>query len=586
MAIVNGLKTQRYYTGNGVQTVFNFAMDYLRPNFMYLRVDGVQKTYGVDYLVTGQEMQIFVPPPDLATVFIYRSTSTDPLVSWADASVLRASDMTLQEMQLLQGQEEISDIVSNDIADLTLRAESARDRAVIAETNSELSADTAKVSEDNAKISEDNAEASELSATASAGSALVSKDASKVSEDNAKISEDNAKASEVSAIASASTATTEATEATTQADRAEALLTGKTVIVPTYPIGSPFPWFSSTRPDGTLICDGSNFDPVAYPKLALVYPNGILPDMRGVVPRGLDRGRGLDVDGAGRVLGSYQGDELGSHAHVIPVASSATFTAGSNANDYGRTGTQSSASVYPSGGSETRMKNIACDWLVYAVTLEYDLTINNGNAVTLGGYPASNFMDTAKTDAHINTKFNALDSAPLYGCRAWGNFNAVPLAGTYVQSGTLVTCTLTAHKMKVGDKFNVVIGSGTAISGTYTVASVTSYNIFAYTAGTSLSTSGAITRGIHVRASGNIANIVDTAVGVYNVTFSVPMVDAYYIVNITAGGSASSSGTRFYGNISHNADTVPPTPSSFTLGVGYNDTAFADCSHIYFGVTR
>ena len=64
MAIVNGLKTQRYYTGNGVQTVFNFAMDYLRPNFMYLRVDGVQKTYGVDYLVTGQEMQIFVAPPD------------------------------------------------------------------------------------------------------------------------------------------------------------------------------------------------------------------------------------------------------------------------------------------------------------------------------------------------------------------------------------------------------------------------------------------------------------------------------------------------------------------------------------------
>ena len=53
--------------------------------------------------------------------------------------------------------------------------------------------------------------------------------------------------------------------------------------------------------------NGQRFDKSRYPKLALKYPSGTLPDMRGEFIRGLDNGRGVD---AGRGLLSNQGDAI------------------------------------------------------------------------------------------------------------------------------------------------------------------------------------------------------------------------------------------------------------------------------------
>ena len=53
--------------------------------------------------------------------------------------------------------------------------------------------------------------------------------------------------------------------------------------------------------------NGQRFDKSRYPKLALIYPSGTLPDMRGEFIRGLDNGRGVD---AGRGLLSNQGDAI------------------------------------------------------------------------------------------------------------------------------------------------------------------------------------------------------------------------------------------------------------------------------------
>ena len=64
---------------------------------------------------------------------------------------------------------------------------------------------------------------------------------------------------------------------------------------------------------------------------------------------------------------------------------------------------------------------------------------------------------------------------------------------TYSQSGTTVTVTLNNHGFK-GLPFPTAIttafSSGTGVAGEYTVATVTNDNVFTYTAGTSLSTSG------------------------------------------------------------------------------------------------
>ncbi|MCC8365829.1 tail fiber protein [Xenorhabdus sp. PB61.4] len=66
---------------------------------------------------------------------------------------------------------------------------------------------------------------------------------------------------------------------------------GYTVI----PIGVPIPWPSEIPPDGWLKCNGDSFDTVKYPKLALAYPSGKLPDLRGEFIRGWDDERGVDT---------------------------------------------------------------------------------------------------------------------------------------------------------------------------------------------------------------------------------------------------------------------------------------------------
>lgn len=94
-----------------------------------------------------------------------------------------------------------------------------------------------------------------------------------------------------------------------------------------------------------------------------------VPDARGRVLRGWDAGAGVD---SGRVLGSYQADQNASHNHgindpghnhSIPTAAGTAYTAGgvwggiaaATGTGTGYTGISTQAS----GGSETRMKNVA-----------------------------------------------------------------------------------------------------------------------------------------------------------------------------------------------------------------------------------
>ncbi|QUR75540.1 phage tail protein [Klebsiella pneumoniae] len=69
----------------------------------------------------------------------------------------------------------------------------------------------------------------------------------------------------------------------------------KTADVDKYiPVGFPLPWPQATPPEGWLKCNGAAFDKAKYPKLAVAYPSGSLPDLRGEFLRGWDDGRGID----------------------------------------------------------------------------------------------------------------------------------------------------------------------------------------------------------------------------------------------------------------------------------------------------
>ncbi|MDC9594084.1 tail fiber protein [Xenorhabdus sp. IM139775] len=91
------------------------------------------------------------------------------------------------------------------------------------------------------------------------------------------------------------------------------------------PVGVPVPWPTENPPEGWLVCNGDSFDKAKYPKLALAYPSGKLPDLRGEFIRGWDNGRGVDV---GRHLLSDQLADIAPHSHRLQrMWSSSTATA-------------------------------------------------------------------------------------------------------------------------------------------------------------------------------------------------------------------------------------------------------------------
>lgn len=109
--ISNERKAQVFYQGDGTQTQYSFSFDYLRKAFVHVSLISYEKieelTQGTDYTVTDRVVTLAAPTG--LKIKIYRQTATKPLVGWADASVLRAADMTVQSTQLLHLAEETSD---------------------------------------------------------------------------------------------------------------------------------------------------------------------------------------------------------------------------------------------------------------------------------------------------------------------------------------------------------------------------------------------------------------------------------------------------------------------------------------------
>ena len=153
------------------------------------------------------------------------------------------------------------------------------------------------------------------------------------------------------------------------------------------PIGVPIPWVAATPPNSRfLIAAGQGFDKLVYPKLAALWPTGVIPfDMRGI-PTGLGSREGVDV---GRVLLSAQADEQKSHQHRWGIWTSRKMTtqqvhsqgmvlkqlSGSAIDFDNYTSTDPSVSVsgsicsgltQPSGGNENRSRNIAFNYIVRA----------------------------------------------------------------------------------------------------------------------------------------------------------------------------------------------------------------------------
>lgn len=253
--------TIAFYTGDGATTDFTVPFDYLAKKFVRVSL-GVTILKGGDYGDTSKDyyfldktkVRLKVPPQVGEVLTIRRYTSaTDRVVSFKDASVLKAIDLDVSAVQIIHIAEEARDIINDalikdkegnwdakgnrivnvgdavsdgDAVNLKLykedakgayqsrvEAEKARDRAVEAETN-------AKESEAKAKVSETNSKMSETVAKTSAGTAVsASKHADAVKVENERLLGETKK-SEASAKGSANTATAQATVSTQKANEA------------------------------------------------------------------------------------------------------------------------------------------------------------------------------------------------------------------------------------------------------------------------------------------------------------------------------------------------------------------------------
>jgi Phage Tail Collar Domain len=91
-------------------------------------------------------------------------------------------------------------------------------------------------------------------------------------------------------------------------------------------VGQPIPWPSDVVPDGYAVMQGQPFDTAQYPKLAIAYPNGVIPDMRGQTVKG--------KPASGRAVLSAEADGIKSHTHTASAASTDLGTKTSSSFDY------------------------------------------------------------------------------------------------------------------------------------------------------------------------------------------------------------------------------------------------------------
>ncbi|APV88227.1 phage tail protein [Salmonella enterica] len=101
----------------------------------------------------------------------------------------------------------------------------------------------------------------------------------------------------------------------------------KAVAAETCPVGTPIPWSSDTVPSGYALMTGQTFNKTTYPKLAVAYPSGVIPDMRGWMIKG--------KPASGRAVLSQEQDGIKSHNHTASAASTNLGTVTASSVDLG-----------------------------------------------------------------------------------------------------------------------------------------------------------------------------------------------------------------------------------------------------------
>ncbi|QKY27042.1 phage tail protein [Escherichia coli] len=174
-----------------------------------------------------------------------------------------------------------------------------------------------------------------------------------------------------------------------------------------FPPGVPLPWPSDTPPAGYAIMQGQTFDKSAYPKLAVAYPSGVIPDMRGWTIKG--------KPASGRAVLSLEQDGIKSHTHSASASSTDLGTKTTSSFDYGTKSTNNTGAhthnvsgTANSAGAHThtvplRRPNsggMNFDWLDGASS---GTVVGNGTVPSSGAHTHSVSGTATSAGAHAHT---------------------------------------------------------------------------------------------------------------------------------------------------------------------------------------
>lgn len=163
----------------------------------------------------------------------------------------------------------------------------------------------------------------------------------------------------------------------------------------------------------------------------------------------------------------------------------------------------------------------------------FSVALGATSAQSIAGSSSDVFISPATFRAGINAE----NTAPIYACRAWCNFDgttaASSISGTYTRivGTTLTVCVATAHGMITGNAIYVDFTSGGGSDNTYIVTVVDTDTFTVNTVSTSsILTSNFTLPRSPIYASGNISCVSRTATGYYIINFAAPMPNEYYSI--------------------------------------------------------
>lgn len=105
------LKASVSFVGDGSTNKFYFGFDYINKQFVKVQVGAESSplTYLTDYTVDDRSVVLKDTPAVGVAIRVYRETSSDRIVEWTDGAFIKASQMTLENLQQLHLIEEAQD---------------------------------------------------------------------------------------------------------------------------------------------------------------------------------------------------------------------------------------------------------------------------------------------------------------------------------------------------------------------------------------------------------------------------------------------------------------------------------------------